>query len=367
MRPAALTHAVSRELLWGLRHVSREVACWRARAESIPDPELRADALSAIDCKRGNINGAAMFWTLPNRRDHNLLKALIAYEVLADYLDCVSERGAGLGLANGRQLHAALVEALDPRAPISDYYRHHDRHEDGGYANALVRSCRTSCAELPSFAEVQPFLARAGELSQVLALNHESPPPAREHKLKEWADTNCPTQSRLDNKRDTPAVQTWFERAAGASAWLTVFAMLALATERPSAERQPRDVQHVYESYLRWIAPIGAMLDSYGDLDRDLANGEHSYISYYPNMGSAVERLGALIHRSRQVSASLPHGARHSLIAACMVAFYLSKDSVSTLAMSASTRELQRAGGPLAVALTPVLRLWRIRYGQRSA
>jgi tetraprenyl-beta-curcumene synthase len=367
MRPAALTHALSRELLWGLRHVSREVGKWRVRAATIPDPELRADALNALANKRGNINGAAMFWTLPDRRDHNLLKALIAYEVLADYLDCVSERGASLGLSNGRQLHVALVEALDPLAPISDYYRHHNHHEDGGYASALVRSCRASCAELPSFAEVQPFLARAGGLSQVLALNHEPHPAARAHQLKEWADLNCSAQAGLDNKWQTPTGQTWFERAAGASAWLTVFAMLALATEQPSAERAPHEVQHTYESYLRWIAPIGAMLDSYGDLGQDLASAQHSYISHYPDMEIAVERLGALIHHSRRTSAALPRGARHSLIAACMVAFYLSKDSVSTPTMSASTRKLQRAGGPLAVALTPVLRLWRIRYGQRSA
>jgi hypothetical protein len=114
----ALARASARELMWGLRLVSAEVEGWRTRAAQIPDPELRADALTAIRRKRGNINGAGLFWTLPYRRNRDLLGVLMAYEILADYLDCVSERSAGLGVANGRQLHLALVEALDSGVEI---------------------------------------------------------------------------------------------------------------------------------------------------------------------------------------------------------------------------------------------------------
>ena len=70
----ALARASARELIWGLRLVSREVGGWRARAAEIPDPELRADALAAISRKRGNINGAGLFWTLPDRRNRDLLR-----------------------------------------------------------------------------------------------------------------------------------------------------------------------------------------------------------------------------------------------------------------------------------------------------
>src|ERR1700720_4340881 len=92
----ALARASARELIWGLRLVSREVESWHARAAGIPNAELRADALGALRRKRGNINGAALFWTLPDRRNPDLLAALVAYEILADFLDCVSERSADL-------------------------------------------------------------------------------------------------------------------------------------------------------------------------------------------------------------------------------------------------------------------------------
>src|SRR4030088_1316895 len=71
---SALGSATIRELGWGLRDVSREVKHWRGRAERIPDEALRQDALAAIDRKRANIDGAALFWTLPRVRSPALLR-----------------------------------------------------------------------------------------------------------------------------------------------------------------------------------------------------------------------------------------------------------------------------------------------------
>jgi len=358
----ALARASTRELIWGLRLVSREVERWRARAAQIPDSELRADALTALTRKRGNINGAGLFWTLPDRRNSDLLGVLVAYEILADFLDCVSERSAGLGLANGRQLHLALVEALEPGAEISDYYSHHHAGDDGGYVRALVESCRAHCAALPGYEEVRPSLSRAAGLSAVLAINHEPDPALRAQALQQWDADHVAEQPGRE-----PAAgreHAWYERTAGASAWLTVLAMLALAAE---PERASSGAAQTYAAYLDWIAPAGAMLDSYGDIAEDTAGGEHSYIAHYPSMEVAVERVSELVGRSRSEARALPGGARHDVIAACMIAFYLSKDSVRAPEMRHSTRKLRRAGGPLVALLAPVLRVWRMAYGQRSA
>ncbi len=358
----ALARASARELIWGLRLVSREVEGWRARAAQIPDPELRADALTALTRKLGNINGAGLYWTLPEERNRDLLGVLVAYEILADYLDCVSERTAGLGLTNGRQLHLALVEAIDPGAEMSNYYRHQPSSDDGGYVRTLVESCRAHCAALPGYEEVRPLLSRAADLSALLAINHEPDPAVREQALQEWdADREAEQPEREPARRGE---QAWYERTAGASAWLTVLAMLALAAE-PTVTANA--AEQTYAAYLGWIAPAGAMLDSYGDIVEDAAGGEHSYIAHYPSMEVAVERVNELVRRARREAQALPGGARHDVIAACMIAFYLSKDSVRAPEMRQSTRKLRCAGGPLVGLLVPVLRLWRLAYGQRSA
>ena len=370
---ATLARSTGRELFWGLRGVSREVAGWRERAAAIPDEQLRADALSALDQKRGSIDGAALFWTLPKERNRDLLGVLVAYEVLADYLDCVNERGAGRGTANGRQLHLALVEALEaspptrPTPPISDYYRYHSSGDDGGYARALVSTCRVGCERLPSYEAVKPFLMRAAEHSGVLGLNHEPDPLRREAVLREWADDQIPADS---THPADPADERWYERAAGSSAWVTVLAMLALAAKPGRAVDgglHGVEVARTYDAYAQWVAPAGAMLDSFADILEDRSSGDHSYIAHYPSMDVATERIGELVRRSRSEARALPGGARHSVLLSSMIAFFLSKDAARTPDLRASARELRRAGGPLVALLLPVLRLWRTAYGQRSA
>jgi tetraprenyl-beta-curcumene synthase len=363
---ATLVRCAGRELVWGLRRTTQELRGWHARAMAIPDPRLRQDALTALERKRGNIQGAALFWTLPERRNRDLLRTLIVYEVLADYLDCVSERGALLGVRNGRQLHLALVEALDPERGISDYYRYHDSCADGGYACALVQSCREGMRRLPSYEPVRPFLARAASMSSVLALNHEPNPTRREQALRQWAARQWPSETS-DAAYAPGAGQSWFERTGGASAWLTVLALLSLAASPMWGTRAQEEVAQTYSAYLDWIAPLGAMLDSFSDLAEDAARGEHSYIAHYPSMDVARERVSELVLRSRGEALALPGGARHTVLLACMIAFYLSKDSMRTPELRASAYHLSRAGGPLVTLLLPVLRLWRIAYRQRSA
>jgi tetraprenyl-beta-curcumene synthase len=363
---ATLLRTIFRELAFGLRATSREIARWQRLAASIPDPDLRADALAALTRKRGNVHGAALFWTLPDARSADLLHSLVAWEVLADYLDCVSERGAARGIANGRQLHLALREALQPDAALSDHYRHHRSRADGGYLHALIERSRASCAGLPSYAEVQGPMLRAAKLTLVLGVNHEPDPARRDAALAAFAQRELPD-----------ACQSWFERTAGASAWLTVLAMLAAAA-RPrqaygaaargiAADAAASEAERSYAAYLRWISPVGAMLDSYSDIFEDARSGDHSYISHYGSLDLATERLSELIRRSRTEARALPHGRRHELIACCLIAFYLSKDSVREPRLAAHTRTLLGAAGPLTQLLAPALRAWRIAYGQRAA
>jgi tetraprenyl-beta-curcumene synthase len=350
----ALVRATSRELAWGLRGVSHEVAHWRRLAASIPDEALRHDALEAIEDKRANIDGAALFSTIPHARSPELLRLLVAYEILADFLDCTSERGAHIGTHNGLQLHRALIDALDPSLPTSDYYRYHPWQEDAGFLHTLLVTCRDACARLPSYSAVRQPLTRAARLAQVLALNHEENPELRDELLRAWASAHFPGRSEV----------LWFEWTGGASAWLTILALLALATD---SHRDLDEAEAVYGAYLPWISLAGTMLDSYGDVDQDSANAAHSYIAHYSSPEQATQRIAAIIRRSLREAGSLPDGARHVVIVSCMVAMYLSKDNVRTPGARPRTTSLIDSAGPLARLLLPALRAWRVIYNQRAA
>ena len=348
-----VAQAATRELAWALPAVAREVAYWRVRAEAIPAPAIREDGLSSLARKRGHTDGAALFCILPRARDTNLLRLLVAYEIMWDFLDSVNEHGAERGQANGRQLHLALIDALEPDTPLADYYSHHPWSTDGGYLNNLVGACREACRRLPSFRAVQPLLIQEATRAQVLAINHELDPERRECTLRKW------TRQEFPNGHEA----LWFELTGAASASLTVHALFALATNRSVAHTE---IARVHSAYFPWISAATTMLDSYVDQAEDERNGDHSYVAHYPTAEVAARRTAALLERSMREASSLPDGERHVLIVACMAAMYLSKDSARAPALRDSTRDLLAHGGSLSRLLLPILRMWRIAYAQRS-
>lgn len=348
----ALLAAAARELAWGLPEATRATRRWRTLAEAIPDAPIREDALHSLTQKRGHADGAALFAALPDRRNHVLLQLLVAYETIWDFLDNVSERHTSE--ANGRELHLALVDALDPGRPLSDYYRHHPWNDDGGYLSQLVEFCRSSCQELPSYARVRLLLLREAWRAQVLALNHLADPDRRDAALRRWAAAE---------RADVEGV-TWFELSGAASASMVIHALLAVAAKADASEEE---IAATYAVYWPWISLATTMLDSYVDRVEDVASGNHSYISHYPDHDCAVRRLCDCIARAARDALQLPNGHRHAVVVGSMVAMYLSKDSARTPGMKRSTKQLIRSGGSLCRLLHPVLRLWRIACSQRSA
>lgn len=349
-----LLGAVVRELFWGLPSVAREVRMWRSKMLAIPDPSLRSDAASSLAHKRTHTDGAALFWIIPRARNLALLRLLAAYEIMCDFLDCVSERGACWGQENGRQLHLALIDALIPGGATSDYYRYHDCRADGGYLRALVDICRECCRLLPDYERVRALVLQEAMRAQVLAINHDLDPARRDRDLREWAARERAEDHDVE----------WFEFTGAASAPLTIHALLALSAE---AIRCEEEIARVHRAYLPWISAATTMLDSFVDQLEDAENGDHSYVGHYESQSRATERIDRLMRHSLIEAGKCERAEHHILITACMAAMYLSKNSAYSGALRADTETLVRAGGSLTRLLLPVLRLWRIVYAQRSS
>lgn len=350
----ALLAAVTRELTWAVPCVGRELRHWHDVAARIPVEHLREDALDALHRKRGQSEGAALFSILPRRRSRSYLRLLVAYQIIWDYLDSVNERSVSAGIANGRQLHLALVDALDPAAPIRDYFAHSPWTDDGGYLRALVETCRECCSQLPSYSSVQPVVLRDATRAQVLALNHEPDPDLRDGALKAWAEQEFPHR----------CAATWFELTGAASAALATFAVLAIACEESCSEAE---IARTHAAYFPWVSASATMLDSYVDQHEDIANGDHVYVAHYATPEAAVSRICELVGRAAQEVRALRGAEAHLVIASSMVGLYLSKDSARVPAMRRSSEGIAQAGGALTRALVPVLRAWRVAHSLRSS
>lgn len=350
----SLTTAAARELTWTLPVVAHEVRRWRILASTIPDAPIREEAQHAITAKRSHIDGAALFSILTRNRNPYLVRLLVAYEIIWDFLDSISERGAEAGIENGFQLHLALIDAVDPGRPLTDYYRYSQWRDDGGYLNKLVNVCRASCAQLPSYELIRQSVVCEAKRGQVCAINHHTDPSIRDAMLKARAVGEYPSG------RDA----WWFELTAAASTDLTIFALFSLASETTVSRDH---VRHTSEAYFPWASALAALLDSYVDQAEDVAKGDHSYVAHYATTDLATHRICAFIQRCLKETGSLNNGEKHRLIVACMFAMYLSKNSALTPAMRETTKVITDSGGSLTRVLHPILRLWRTAYGLRSA
>lgn len=345
----ALLAVAGRELCWGLRGVARELRRWHAFAEAIPAVAIRADALDALDHKRTNTDGAAVFAGLIDRRDAGLLRLLAVYQAIWDFLDSLGERHPTE--ANGRELHRALVDALNPGQPRADYYRYHPWSDDGGYLDALVESCRARCGDLPSYDRVRSLVTREAWRAQVQALNHLPDRVERDAALRRWAEVEFGDDDQV----------AWFELTAAASASLVILPLLALSAK---IELCDQEIAATYAVYWPWVSLATTMLDNYADQGEDVASGNHNYFTHYPDGDMGVARLCGHIARCMRGAMALPGGERHVVIVASMVAMYLSKDADG--APRSQRRQLTCAGGSLVRLLVPILRAWRLAYSQRS-
>jgi hypothetical protein len=157
--------------------VCAEVRCWQARAEQIPDRDLRRLALENLRAERGNLDGAAAFAAfVPREHRGSAIRAQVAFQVIYDYLDSLAEEPSEDPVRNGRRLHRGLLVALDCGAEHVDYYAHHSRGGDGGYLEDLIDACRTAFAALPSRSVVASSALRAtGRMVAYQSLTHADP------------------------------------------------------------------------------------------------------------------------------------------------------------------------------------------------
>jgi tetraprenyl-beta-curcumene synthase len=350
---AALASVLARFWLVVLPLARTQLRGWRRLAAAIPDPSLRAQALATLDSERLSAAGAALFAaTTPRLRDPALVRALVAYQVICDYLDTLAEQPSVDAIRNGAQLHRALADAVAD-GPVADHYRLHASGEDGGYLAALVAACREGCAGLPAYAPVRAAALREATRNEVQGINH-APAGVREPALRAWA--------RAAHADPAAREAAWFELAAAGSSSLAVLALIAAAADPATDERAADQVRR---AYFPWIEALSTLLDSVADREHDLRTGELSFVSQHPSHAAAVARMCEVTTRAIAGARSLPRGERHVVLVAGMIAMHLSEPGAWLSWAQPVTRAVLRAADTLAMPLLlVVLRVWR---GARTA
>lgn len=92
----------------------RELARWLEPARDIPDPDLRALAVAKLTHERFNAEVAATLATLaPSMNRGTAVRAIVALELLFDYLDGRTERPSADPIGEGERMFEPFVGALE--------------------------------------------------------------------------------------------------------------------------------------------------------------------------------------------------------------------------------------------------------------
>ncbi len=328
--------------------VREDLRGWDRRARAIPDDALRAQALAKLRDERFNAEVAATLATLaaPQRR-RPAVEAIVALEVMYDYLDGVSEQPADDPLANGRALYAAFADACAPAGPPQDHWRHHPRGDDGGYLAALALACRRGLWALPAAPVVAPLAAAVAARCGEAQTRTHAIPRLGAGQLRAWAEAQ-------------PEVATgglrWPEVAAGAAASVLAVHALVAAAADPAATAG--DARRIAAAYLPTCA-LTTLLDSLVDAGADRASGGHAFLAYYASDAEAAERLGALARMAVAGASELPHAAHHLMTVAGAVAFYLSAPSADGERARRLTAQMAAELRPLLAPALAIFRAWR--------
>jgi tetraprenyl-beta-curcumene synthase len=329
-------------------HVRRELRQWERRASEIADPALRAHALGKLQAERFNAEVAATLQTLaPRQHRPEAITVTVAFQVIYDYLDAVSEQPAADPLCNGRSLYRAFDDALSETPPVGSYYRHHDplHRDDGGYLEALVATCRRAFGTLPAAAAVAPVARRtAARCGEAQTRTHAIPRKGVDQ-LATWAAAESPD-----------AELRWWEVSAGAAASvLSVHALIAAAADPHTTTS---DALRIDAAYLP-ISALTTLLDSLVDYEADTRSGSHRYLSYYEDAAAAAGRIGVVARRGAAAATTLPHADHHAMTVAGAAAYYLSAPGAHSAFARPIARHVIDELRPLVVPTLAIFHVWR--------
>jgi tetraprenyl-beta-curcumene synthase len=311
---AALLLANIRYWLTVAPRVGSQLDRWQAAARAIPDSGLREVALAKLVDERFNVEVAATLATLaPKPHRDTVVEAIVALQVLYDYLDVLGEQPN----SDGERLFRAFTDAVAVGAAVPSEPIEMPVLGDVGYIDHLSHTVIVALTSLPACnAIAQVAQAAAMRCAGAQILNHAEPTTGTAP-LEQWASAQAEAWT---SEEEQGTAFGWQEFLAGASA--SVLSIHALITAAADPGTRYEDAVAIDAAYLS----IGAltMLDSVVDYQDDLDEGRPGYVQYYDDLGLLASRLTFVSRDARARAGLAPHAAHHTMTLVGVAAYYLS-------------------------------------------
>jgi tetraprenyl-beta-curcumene synthase len=330
---------------------------WETRAAAIPDPSLRRLALGKLANERFNVEVAAMIATVaPTRHRERTVEAIVALQVMYDFLDALTEQPSADPLRDGLQYSKALTNAATSAPlPADDYYAHYPRVAggDAGYLAALAHAVHNAVRSLPAtdaIANVARISATRCAEAQVRI--HAAP------------STGMPILERWAAAQANGTELQWREWLFGAmGSVVAVHALIALAADKHSTPRQARDLDEIYLS----LCVLTTVLDHLVDYERDRLTGEQTYIHLYETRDQLADEVATISRRVMERARTIPNGPHHLMILSGVVAYYTSQPSAMGDFARPVTEHVRSQLRPLITPTLATMHAWRLAKRLRAS
>lgn len=326
----------------------RQLQHWKDRADQIPDPALKKIAQTAHRQESFNAQATATLATLaPTQHRAAVIQAIIALQVLYDYLDGLLEQPLTDPLTSGRQLYRALVDAVTLNTqPSTNYYRQTPWSNDGSYLSELVQAIQHALTPLPSRTAIVEVSQRAAERCSEAQVRAHATTLLGDAQLERWAQQEA----------SDPAIDWREYMVAAVSSGLALHALITAAADLHVSYEQAAALD---ETYLP-ICAITTLLDGLVDYEQDLQDtGLPGYIRYYKTQSELLHALHHLIAQAKIRITHISHPAHHLMTLTGIVAYYSSSPTAAHPHSRTIIQQATQDFGPLISPTLTLMRLWR--------
>ncbi len=337
------------------RHVApivrEELRGWERQAHAIESSELRAVALEKLDVESFNAEAAAMFATrVPREYRVDVVKAIVALELMFDYLDGLSERPSADPLGDGRRLFGAYTDAFVTDSAARERQPGAD---DGGYLESLSRAVSGAVARLPAATAVADVARRSAARGAEAQIRMHAHPYLGVEQLEQWASAEARAMGLA-----------WQDFLVGAAS--SVLALHALIAAAADPETTPAAAVQIVSAYSSTCVVL-TLLDGLVDHDEDSARaGEPAYIDLYETLDALTQSLVRSTQRAAVAVRALSDSAHHAMILVGVVAYYTSAPGADGRLARPIVEELQHELAPLMSPTLALVRTWRMTRRARN-
>jgi tetraprenyl-beta-curcumene synthase len=323
--------------------VRSELKAWERPALQIGDRRLRALAVEKLNDEGFNAEVAATLATQSSRSIRpTVVRAIVALELLFDYLDGRTELELREPIEDGLRLFKAFTNPLAPGPLTSELEPEPDR----AYLEALGARAHENLFALPSAHIVAPFARAAAERCAQAQTYLHATSASGDRELQQWA-----------HEQAAGSGLAWREYLAGsASSVLAVHALIAAAADPSTTSR---DAQLIDRAYLA-IGSVITILDSLVDQRSDTARGEHRFIRLFADEHELDERLRILIAEALARAREAPRADHHIMTLAGSVAFYTTHQGARDPRVRGLSATVRSALSPTIWPAVAVMRAWRV-------